>query len=92
MQLYRQHVQREAWDHHTAAALPERVKDVASAAELLAKPPNLDAHVFCVALRDCDPVVLGRGAEAVQLAQSDIALLPYGPLRPLIAAGDVQLT
>ena len=63
--LYRRHVQREAWDHESASALPDRVKDVASASELLAKPPDLEAHVFCVAMTECDPLVINRSGEAV---------------------------
>ena len=52
--LYQRHVDREAWDVGDTARLPEALKQITSVAQLAA-PPNLDAHVFCVATRDCEP-------------------------------------
>ena len=91
VELYKEHVMLEAWRHASAQALPDKVKDIASAAELLAKPPNIETHVFCVATRACDPIVLGNGTVVDQLARGEVAMLPYAPLRPLLANGDVQL-
>ncbi|KOO25027.1 DNA replication complex gins protein sld5 [Chrysochromulina tobinii] len=91
VELYKEHVMLEAWGHASAQALPPRVKDIASAAELLAKPPNIQTHVFCVATRACDPIVLSSGRVVDQLARGEVAMLPYAPLRPLLANGDVQL-
>ena len=69
-----------------------QVKEISSAAELLGKPPNLDAHVFCVALQDCPPLTLSGSGESVVLANGEVALLPYRPLRRLIESQHVQLT
>ena len=91
VELYKEHVMLEAWGHASAQALPPIVKDIASAAELLAKPPNIQTHVFCVATRACDPIVLSSGRVVDQLARGEVAMLPYAPLRPLLANGDVQL-
>lgn len=91
--MYQNHVRREAWEHQDAANLPETIKDI-TRMELLATPPKLEAHVFCIAMDDCPPITIDTGGavDAVELVRGDVALLPYGPLRPLLEAGKVLLT
>ena len=91
VQLYVNHMSREAWEQENAPNIPDAVKDLRKM-ELVARPPNYDAHVFCVAMRDCPTFTLDGTTDTVTLERGEVALLPYAPLRPLLAAGDVLLT
>ena len=66
------------------------IKTIASISQL-ANPPNVDAHVFCVATRDCAPFALDGTTDVIELLRGQVALLPYAPLRPLLAEGAVLL-
>lgn len=88
--LYQRHVDREAWDLGDTSRLPEALKQI-SQVQALANPPSLDAHVFCVATRDCPPITIDGATDVVELLRGQIALMPYAPLRPLIGDGSVLL-
>ena len=51
--LYQEHIDREMWGAADTEALPEQLKTITQV-EKLAAAPRLDAHVFCMAMRDCD--------------------------------------
>ena len=89
--IYQAHISREAWEQENAGSLPETVKDL-TRIELLATPPNMEAHVFCIAMRDISPFALDGTTEFVELRRGEVALLPYAPLVPLMERGDVMLT
>jgi hypothetical protein len=88
--LYQRHVDREAWEAGDTARLPEALKQIVSVTGLTT-PPNLDAHVFCVATRDCPPFTVDGTTEMIELMRGQVALLPYAPLRPLLDEGAVLL-
>ena len=46
--LHQRHIDREAWEANDTARLPDNLKQITSVSHL-ASPPNIDAHVFCVA-------------------------------------------
>ena len=91
--MYKDHVRREAWDVDNASTLPESVKDL-SKMEMLASPPNLEAYVFCVAMRDCPPLSIDSNGsiQTLEMLRGEVCLLPYVLLRPLLEEGAVLLT
>jgi GINS complex subunit 4 len=88
--LYQRHVDREAWALGRASRLPDTLKQLANVSQL-ATPPNFEAHVFCVATRDCPPFAINGTAGTIELLRGQVTLLPYAPLRPLIEDGFVGL-
>ena len=88
--LYQRQVDREAWSVSDTSRLPEALKQISQISNLAA-PPNLDAHVFCVATRDCPPINVDGSTDVVELLQGEVALLAYAPLRPLLEEGAVLL-
>ena len=88
--LFQQQIDREAWAVGETDRLPETLKQITNISQL-ANPPNLDAHVFCQATRDCPPLTLDGTTDVVELNRGEIALLPYAPLRRLLDEGAVVL-
>ena len=86
--LYQRHVDNEVGELGDTSRLPDSLKQITTIAPLTA-PPNVDAHVFCRAERDCPPFAIDT--EAIELQRGQVALLPYAPLRPLIEDGAVVL-
>ena len=88
--LYQRQLDREAWAVADTSRLPDPLKQISQISNLVT-PPNLDAHVFCVATRDCPPIAVEGTTDVIELNQGEIALLSYAPLRPLIDDGSVLL-
>lgn len=88
--LYQRQVDREAWAMADTSRLPDALKQISQISNLV-NPPNLDAHVFCVATRDCPPINVDGSTDVIELLQGEVALLSYAPLRPLLEEGAVLL-
>lgn len=91
--LYQEHIDAEAWASLEGEdeELPVDIKKISTVQSLLVKP-DTSAHVFCKALRACDPFTLPGGNQVVELKEGDVFLLPYEPIRHLLLEGSVQLT
>lgn len=88
--LYQEHIDRQLWGAADTTRLPESLKHIMQANQLTCAP-ELDSHVFCKAVVDCAPFTLYGTTEVVNLHRGEIALLPYAPLRKLLASGEVVL-
>ena len=77
LQMYRQHVDREIWDTAEGSSrLDERLRDINLTGPLVVQP-ELDSHVYCKALVDCEPFRIEETDETIEMLQNEIRLLPF---------------
>ena len=81
---------RSVWDAIDTSSLPENLKNIEETRSLQVTP-KADAHVFCRAVEDCEPLSQGMGDE-ITLDAGDVALLRYRLIQDLVRDGRVVLT
>lgn len=90
--LYQQHMDRSVWDSVDTSRIDENLKDISTTPSLVVEP-KMDAHVFCKALEDLDPIATAASTdENIKLDAGDVALLRYGLVKDLVRDGRVVLT
>lgn len=91
LQMYRQHVDREIWDTAEGSSrLDERLRDINLTGPLVVQP-ELDSHVYCKALVDCEPFRIEETDETIEMLQNEIRLLPFRLVERFVHEDKVML-
>ena len=91
LQMYRQHVDREIWDTAEGSSrLDERLRDIKLTGPLVVQP-ELDSHVYCKALVDCEPFRIEETDETIEMLQNEIRLLPFRLVERFVHEDKVML-